>query len=123
MEKSKEVLGEGHPDTLGSMNNLAFTIRALGRRQSALNLMSLCADMSQATLGKNHPDTVGAVHFRTQWEAEEIPANLTGRDDEGGGGGGGAGAHSGVVDRPGDAQRDIIEDGSTWNQPQFLWLL
>jgi hypothetical protein len=48
IEKWKEVLGKGHPSTLTSMYNLAFTIRALGRRQSALNLMSLCADMSSA---------------------------------------------------------------------------
>jgi hypothetical protein len=76
--------------------------------------------MSKATLGINHPDTVGVLHLRTQWGDEEIPDNLAGRDD---GGGGGGGTVSGVINCPGDARRDTIEDGSTWNQPQFLWLL
>jgi hypothetical protein len=74
-------------------------------------------------LGLNHPDTVSVLHFRTQLEAEEIADDLAGRDDDGGGAGGGGAALSGVVNFPGDAQRETIEDGSAWNQPQYLWLL
>jgi len=34
METRKRVLGEEHPDTLTSMNNLAFTIQKQGRKGS-----------------------------------------------------------------------------------------
>jgi hypothetical protein len=57
MEESKVVLGEGHPFMLTSMNNLAFTFRALGRRQSAVGLMSTCIDKLPDALGVEHPDT------------------------------------------------------------------
>ena len=57
MEKRKEVLREGHLDTLTSMNNLAFTLRDLGRRQSAVDLMSSCVNKSPDVLGVDHPDT------------------------------------------------------------------
>jgi hypothetical protein len=72
MEKWKEMLGEGHPSTLRSMNNLAFMIRALGRCQSALSLISLCADMSQATLCVDHPDARAFWRAKTQWEEEDV---------------------------------------------------
>jgi hypothetical protein len=36
------VLGEEHPDTLTSMNNLAFTWKSYGRDHDALRLMKEC---------------------------------------------------------------------------------
>lgn len=119
MEKSKQSLGERHPDTLLRMRILACTKRALGRSKSALDLIGLCADMSQATLGMNHPDTVVALHSRTEWKAEEMLNSSAGGDSEGEEGG----PLQSVVDSPGGALRDTVEDGSNWYQPQFLWLL
>jgi hypothetical protein len=86
--KRKKVLGEGHPDTLASMGNLAFILKALDRRQAALGLISFCADMSQASLGFDHPATVAVLHSKTQWEAEETPDELApvGEEEQGGGG-------------------------------------
>ncbi|OCK93590.1 uncharacterized protein K441DRAFT_565439, partial [Cenococcum geophilum 1.58] len=42
IETSKRVLGEGHPDTLTSMKNLAFTLKSQGRNNEALNLLKEC---------------------------------------------------------------------------------
>ena len=35
----KKVLGEEHPDTLQSMNNVAYEVGELGRRQEAFEMM------------------------------------------------------------------------------------
>ena len=39
METFKRVLGAEHPDTLTSMNNLAFTWKGQGQDKEALKLM------------------------------------------------------------------------------------
>jgi hypothetical protein len=39
METSKTKLGVDHPDTLTSMNNLAFTWKGIGRYEDALRLI------------------------------------------------------------------------------------
>jgi hypothetical protein len=72
MEKSKEVLGEGHPSTMTSTANLAFTFRALGRRRSALDLISMCVDKLPDALGVNHPDARAFWRAKTQWEEEDV---------------------------------------------------
>jgi len=36
VEKRKRVLGQEHPDTLTSMNNLAWTLKSQGRDDEAL---------------------------------------------------------------------------------------
>jgi hypothetical protein len=72
MEKSKVVLGEGHPDTLTSIADLAFTFRDSGRRRSALDLMSSCVDKSLDALGVDHPDTRAFWRAKTQWEEEDV---------------------------------------------------
>jgi Tetratricopeptide repeat len=40
METTKRVLGQEHPDTLTSMNNLAFIIEEQGRTGKAIELMA-----------------------------------------------------------------------------------
>ncbi|KAF1975254.1 hypothetical protein BU23DRAFT_435962, partial [Bimuria novae-zelandiae CBS 107.79] len=42
METRKRVLGEEHPDTLTSMNNLAFTQQCQARYTEALALIERC---------------------------------------------------------------------------------
>jgi len=57
LETSKRMLGEGHPDTLTSMANLAVTWRDLGRQQSAVDLIDQCIALSSDKLGPRHPNT------------------------------------------------------------------
>jgi len=44
METMKRVLGEEHPNTLTSINNLAFTQKSLRRDIEALQLMERCVE-------------------------------------------------------------------------------
>jgi hypothetical protein len=104
-----------------SMSDLALIFRDLGRRRSALDLMSLCAGMSQSTLGVSHPDTIAVLYLKEQWETEAVldgpvdgPAEARREAEE---------ASIGKVDNADGGRQDATEDGITWNQPQFLWLL
>ena len=45
METSKKKLGAYHPDTLTSMNNLAFTWKGQFRDAEAVNLMKECVQL------------------------------------------------------------------------------
>jgi hypothetical protein len=65
METRKRVLGEEHPDTLTSMNNLALTFKDQGRNDDALKLMTECLSLSKRILGDSHPDTV--ARSETVW--------------------------------------------------------
>ncbi|EMD58161.1 hypothetical protein COCSADRAFT_104582, partial [Bipolaris sorokiniana ND90Pr] len=42
MQMRKRVLGDEHPNTLTSTNNLAFTLQSQARREEALALMEIC---------------------------------------------------------------------------------
>jgi hypothetical protein len=55
METSKTKLGADHPDTLTSMNNLAFTWKGQGRDKEALTLIEECVIARTRMLGTNHP--------------------------------------------------------------------
>ena len=57
MEIRKKVLGPEHPDTLGSMYNLACTWKHQGRDIEAIKLMEECVHLRIRILGANHPDT------------------------------------------------------------------
>lgn len=57
MEARKRTLGEEHPDTLGSMHNLAVRLSKVGQRQEALQLTELVVEANKRTLGEEHPDT------------------------------------------------------------------
>lgn len=57
LELRKLTLGDEHPDTLTSMNNLAVTYYDLGRLREAQNLMSNVVDIMKRT-SPGHPDTL-----------------------------------------------------------------
>jgi tetratricopeptide (TPR) repeat protein len=57
----KNILGEKHPDTLVSLNNLAGIYSELGRFSEALPLTEKAYSLSKEMLGEKHPDTL--VHL------------------------------------------------------------
>jgi CHAT domain-containing protein len=57
-----EVLGEKHPDTLSSLNNLATIYRNLGRLFEALPLLEKGYRLSKEVLGEKHPDTLSSLN-------------------------------------------------------------
>jgi hypothetical protein len=67
METFKRVLGEEHPDTLTSMNNLAYTYKSQGRLSDALELMKSCLHLRERVLGSLHPDTISTIFTVTDW--------------------------------------------------------
>ena len=69
METSKTKLGADHPDTLTSMNNLAFTWKDQGRHTDALALMDDCAQARQRVLGAVHPDTLSSLAAVAKWRS------------------------------------------------------
>ena len=64
LDKRKIVLGDTHPDTLTSLNNLAILYYkaglngAQGRYEKAEPLYLECLDKRKAVLGETHPDTL-----------------------------------------------------------------
>ena len=54
---SRTVLGDEHPDTLSSMNNLASTLRALGDFGKARALYREALSGFEKLLGIEHPNT------------------------------------------------------------------
>src|ERR1700722_9504018 len=58
METSKRIFGEEHPDTLMSMNNLAWTYRKQGRWKEAEVLNVSVMETRKRVLGEEHPDTL-----------------------------------------------------------------
>src|SRR3984957_5138930 len=79
LETSKRVLGEEHPDTLMSMNNLALTYRNQGRWKEAEVLQFSVMETSKRVSGEEHPDTLMsmnnlAVTYQEQgrWKEAEV---------------------------------------------------
>ncbi|KAF1830845.1 hypothetical protein BDW02DRAFT_506598, partial [Decorospora gaudefroyi] len=70
METRKRVLGEEHPSTLISMNNLAFTFMALGKVKEAFILMQDCYRLLDQVLGSLHPHTVLSKATLAAWQLE-----------------------------------------------------
>ena len=56
------MLGEEHPDTLTSMNNLASTLRAQGDYAGARRLQERVLEVRTRVLGEEHPDTLTSMH-------------------------------------------------------------
>ncbi|KAH7304546.1 hypothetical protein B0I35DRAFT_362966, partial [Stachybotrys elegans] len=67
METHKTKLGQGHPDTLTSMNNLAYTLHGMGRVEKAINLMQTCVRIQQDKLGADHPHTQSSNSTLENW--------------------------------------------------------
>ncbi|CAE7123276.1 unnamed protein product, partial [Rhizoctonia solani] len=62
LDARKRVLGEGHPDTLGSINTLAVLYSKLGQYEEAMKLEVQVIDARGRLLGEEHPDTVGSIN-------------------------------------------------------------
>lgn len=52
------VLGKEHPDTLGSMNNLALALSGQGKYAEAEVIHRETLALREKILGKEHPDTL-----------------------------------------------------------------
>jgi len=77
MEMRKRVLGQEHPDTLASMNNLASMRKALGRNNKALELIENCLRLRKQRLGLDHSDTISSLKALNEWQMEnwrEVPS-------------------------------------------------
>ena len=59
LAKRKRVLGEDHPDTLTSLDNLASLFYSKGEYDRALPLFEECLAKMKRVLGEDHPDTRG----------------------------------------------------------------
>jgi hypothetical protein len=75
METRKTKLGADHPDTLISMNNLAFTWKGQGRNEAAIKLMSECIRLRTHKLGIDHPHTLSSVHALDSWKLGSVDTN------------------------------------------------
>ena len=53
----REVLGEDHPDTAKSYNNLAFNLELQGKSAEAQPLFQKVLEIYRRVLGEDHPDT------------------------------------------------------------------
>ncbi len=58
----KAKLGPDHPDTLGSMNNLANAYRDAGRLSEALALYEETLKLRKTKLGPDHPATLQSMN-------------------------------------------------------------
>ncbi|MEA5535844.1 CHAT domain-containing protein [Crocosphaera sp. XPORK-15E] len=58
----KKVLGDNHPDTAGSLNNLAVLYYSQGRYSEAEPLYKQALAIRKAQLGDNHPDTAQSLN-------------------------------------------------------------
>ncbi|MDP2134798.1 MAG: tetratricopeptide repeat protein, partial [Sulfuritalea sp.] len=57
-----KLLGEDHPDTLTSMNDLASTLQAQGNLGGALELNKSVLASRRRVLGEDHPDTLTSMN-------------------------------------------------------------
>ena len=64
LTKRKRVLGEDHPDTLISLNNLAGLFERKGEYDRALPLYEECLAKRKRVLGEDHPDTKSTQRSR-----------------------------------------------------------
>ena len=62
LEGMTRVLGADHPDTLGSLNNLANCIDAQGRRSEAEPLYRQALAIQTRVLGADHSDTLNSLN-------------------------------------------------------------
>ena len=56
------MLGERHPDTAASLNNLAVLLEAQGDYAAAKPLYEQALAIHKAVLGERHPDTATSLN-------------------------------------------------------------
>ena len=61
LAKTKRVLGEDHPNTLISLNNLAGLFCSMGEYDRALPLYEDCLAKRKRVLGEDHPHTLASL--------------------------------------------------------------
>ena len=59
---TKARLGREHPDTAGSLNNLAALYKSQGRYDEAEPLLVEALEITRKLLGREHPDTAGSLN-------------------------------------------------------------
>jgi Tetratricopeptide repeat len=64
LARSRRVLGEDHPVTLGCAANLSLDLRAAGLSAEAERLFADTISRYRKTLGDDHPDTITAAEGR-----------------------------------------------------------
>ena len=62
LAKKKRVLGDDHPSTLNSLNNLALLFFNKGDHDRALPLYEECLAKRKRVLGEDHPDTITSLN-------------------------------------------------------------
>ncbi len=62
LQLQETVLGKEHPDTLGSMNNLALSLRNQGKYIEAEAIHRQTLQLQETVLGKDHPDTLRSIY-------------------------------------------------------------
>ena len=72
------MLGEDHPDTLGSASNLTAALGESGRRKEALALAQDTLDRYRRVLGEDHPDTLASASNLDRRARQHGPAERGG---------------------------------------------
>ncbi|KAL9113982.1 MAG: hypothetical protein Q9187_007548 [Circinaria calcarea] len=62
LEAERRILGDEHPVTLTSINNLASSYSELGRWQEAMELKEKVLEARKRILGDEHPDTLTSIN-------------------------------------------------------------
>jgi Tetratricopeptide repeat len=68
METSLRVLGQGHPSTLTSIANLAYTWNSQGRDEEAIDLIKQAQRLRRDIPGSEHPLTIGSRQTLSEWQ-------------------------------------------------------
>jgi hypothetical protein len=68
VETRKRVLGSQHPDTLGSMQNLAMIWKSQRRDEEATSLMLQTEGLLRRQLGFDHPTTMVCTRILRGWQ-------------------------------------------------------
>ena len=102
-----EALGEGHPDTATSYNNVAATLLAQGKPAEAEAMHRRALAIGLKALGEAHPDTAQgycnlALSLELQGKHDEAPPDLAPRRGELR-----AGVVTGAQGARGDARRTL----------------
>ncbi|MBK9367396.1 MAG: tetratricopeptide repeat protein [Deltaproteobacteria bacterium] len=62
LDLRRELLGERHPDTAASYDNVGGTLSALGEHRKALEMATRALDLRRELLGERHPDTAASYN-------------------------------------------------------------
>ena len=58
----ENALGKEHPDTLTSVDNLAWALQNQGKHEAAEAMARRALEWREKTIGREHPDTLTSVH-------------------------------------------------------------